>query len=230
MAVDRRSVVLCRRAGDVRCAGFVILAPCRLRVRVHRRRSRLQARGTAPVAGAGDFRDPLGSHRRRPRSPRVVPLRRRTHLPSNSPSLARPSHWRSLSGSRRPLTRARRITRRRIRPRRYTSMAVDLSVCVAAAAQRPTLCRTRRLPSRTRFRRTGRRSAVWRTGRRPGGARSAGRRSPATRGTRHVRNCPACGGCLNKDVTCPHCRTRRVWTGQRGCVCHGCGKAVERPE
>src|SRR5687768_12370154 len=48
------------------------------------------------------------------------------------------------------------------------------------------------------------------------------------RGTRRMRNCTACGGCLNKDITCPHCRTQRVWTGKRGCVCHGCGKTVDR--
>ena len=45
-------------------------------------------------------------------------------------------------------------------------------------------------------------------------------------GTRHARHCGACGGTLNKDVTCPHCRTRRVWTGKRGRVCHGCGREV----
>ena len=48
------------------------------------------------------------------------------------------------------------------------------------------------------------------------------------RGSRRMRNCAACGGCLNKDITCPHCRTQRVWTGKRGCVCHGCGKTVDR--
>jgi len=47
-------------------------------------------------------------------------------------------------------------------------------------------------------------------------------------GTRHARHCGACGGTLNKDITCPHCQTHRVWTGKRGRVCHGCGRTVDR--
>ena len=48
------------------------------------------------------------------------------------------------------------------------------------------------------------------------------------KGTRYLRNCKNCGATLNKEVECPHCRTRRVWTGKLGAVCHGCGKVVPR--
>ena len=48
------------------------------------------------------------------------------------------------------------------------------------------------------------------------------------RGTRHARHCAGCGGTLNKEIRCPHCRSYRVWTGKRGCVCHGCGHDVDR--
>jgi len=47
-------------------------------------------------------------------------------------------------------------------------------------------------------------------------------------GTRHARHCGACGATLNRAITCPHCRTQRVWTGKRGCVCHGCGRDEDR--
>ena len=44
-------------------------------------------------------------------------------------------------------------------------------------------------------------------------------------GGRRKHSCSHCGACLNKDLTCVSCGTKRVWQGKRGSACVGCGAA-----
>ena len=42
--------------------------------------------------------------------------------------------------------------------------------------------------------------------------------------TRYERSCQSCGAVLQKDLLCLSCSTNRVWAGQLGRRCKGCGK------
>jgi len=42
-------------------------------------------------------------------------------------------------------------------------------------------------------------------------------------GGRRKHSCSQCGACLNREITCASCGTNRVWQGQRGAFCLGCG-------
>jgi len=46
-------------------------------------------------------------------------------------------------------------------------------------------------------------------------------------GGRRKHWCSDCGACLNRELKCASCGTSRVWQGERGAVCLGCGTAYE---
>lgn len=44
---------------------------------------------------------------------------------------------------------------------------------------------------------------------------------------RYESRCRHCRAVLATEFVCQHCHTRRIWSGPKGVVCHGCGRSYE---